>query len=31
VYYYPGSPTGTTTLGSSILSTGNPWYIAGPH
>jgi hypothetical protein len=30
VYYYTGS-TGTTANGTAVLSTGNPWYIAGPH
>ena len=30
VYYYAG-PLGTTPLGTAVLSTGNPWYIAGPH
>jgi len=30
VYFYTGS-NGTTPNGTSVLSTGNPWYIAGPH
>ena len=29
VYYYTGSQ-GTTPDGTAVLSTGNPWYIAGP-
>jgi uncharacterized protein (UPF0548 family) len=30
VYFYTGAE-GTTPNGTSVLSTGNPWYIAGPH
>lgn len=30
IYYYTGA-MGTTPNGTSVLSTGNPWYIAGPH
>jgi hypothetical protein len=30
VYYYSG-PLGTIPAGTAVLSTGNPWYIAGPH
>jgi len=30
IYYYNGA-LGTTPNGTSVLSTGNPWYIAGPH
>jgi hypothetical protein len=30
VYYYTGSQ-GVTPNGTAVLSTGNPWYIAGPH
>jgi len=30
VYFYTGT-NGTTANGTSVLSTGNPWYIAGPH
>jgi hypothetical protein len=30
VYYYTGAD-GITPDGTAVLSTGNPWYIAGPH
>jgi hypothetical protein len=30
VYFYTGA-IGTTANGTAVLSTGNPWYIAGPH
>jgi hypothetical protein len=30
VYFYTGAQ-GTTPNGTAVLSTGNPWYIAGPH
>jgi uncharacterized repeat protein (TIGR01451 family) len=30
VYYYTG-PLGTIPNGTAVLSTGNPWHIAGPH
>jgi hypothetical protein len=30
VYFYTGA-NGTTPNGTAVLSTGNPWYIAGPH
>ena len=30
VYYYTGAQ-GITPNGTAVLSTGNPWYIAGPH
>jgi hypothetical protein len=30
VYYYNGAQ-GITPNGTAVLSTGNPWYIAGPH
>jgi uncharacterized repeat protein (TIGR03803 family) len=30
IYFYTGA-TGTTPNGTAILSSGNPWYIAGPH
>jgi hypothetical protein len=30
VYFYTGA-NGTTPNGTSVLSSGNPWYIAGPH
>ena len=30
VYFYTGSQ-GITPNGTAVLSTGNPWYIAGPH
>ena len=30
VYFYTGAE-GTTPNGTSVLSTGDPWYIAGPH
>jgi len=30
VYFYTG-PEGSSFNGMSVLSTGNPWYIAGPH
>ncbi len=30
VYYYTGAE-GITPNGTAVLSTGNPWYIAGPH
>ncbi|MGA2137210.1 MAG: hypothetical protein ABSH50_33395 [Bryobacteraceae bacterium] len=30
VYFYNGAQ-GTTPDGTAVLSTGNPWFIAGPH